>query len=282
MNDNCTLFLSTYDGGEDCWKYFFESIKKQWPEMNLPVVINTESKGYEYPGFQIETFHLYNKKQRTSWGSRLIENLMLVKTDYILFFLEDNWLSEPVNDLLFRRTLSYMEENSDIACFTFRSIYDSKHPNIDDGRFDEYELRPQICEYRLNAQVALWRREKLIEFTRKHESPWEWEIFGSERAHRYKEKFYVLKKGIKLPFEYIGKFPNLKYVCDGMIANGKWDKYMVDKYSAIYDLSEIEFEKRGFEYWESYDAPVKPLIVRIINKFLIKPYRHWLSTKKKG
>jgi len=54
--DNCTMLVSSYDGGEDLWDGFFTSVKHQWKNFDMPIVLNTESKTYSYEGFDIKTF----------------------------------------------------------------------------------------------------------------------------------------------------------------------------------------------------------------------------------
>lgn len=288
MIQTCTLLLNSYDGGEDCWDHFFIAIKKQWPEMDLPIVLNTESKKYSGDVFDnVKTFSLYDRGQKVPWGRRLIETLDRIDTDYVLFFLEDNWLNKPVNNDLFNKALIYMDNNQDIASIEFVKKNNPEYPNIQDGRFDEFELRPNKCPYKLNAQVALWRRKDLISFTRKHETPWEWEVYGSERIERFPQKIYVLKPDFEEPFSYAVSFDN-GIECDGMINMGRWNKDMVKLYSQIYDLSDIDFSVRGFEDWETKMGGNKSFIERlmmphlckrIVDRFIINKYRRWLSIR---
>ena len=290
MIENCTLLLNSYDGGEDCWDYFFLSLKRQWPEMNMPIVLNTESKQYKGSVYSnVKSFSFYPPKKKIPWGRRLIETLKHIDTEFVLFFLEDNWLDRPVNNVLFKNTLEYMSKNKDISSMEFLHIEHDGYDNIDDERFVEYELRPNNCPYHLNAQVALWKREELIEVTRNHETPWEWEVYGSERIQKYDKKIYVLRDNISPPFSYQIKFEDKNEVRDGMIYQGKWDKMMVDYFSKIYDLSKIDFSIRGYYAWNKdtsdkqytlLDRVLMPnLIGRIWNKFVYNRFRRWLSLK---
>ncbi len=284
MKNDCTLLLNSYDDGDDCWDIFFKSIDTQWPQMDLPIVLNTESKKYSYGKYDIETFALFQRGEKVPWGKRLIETLNRINSEYVLTFLEDNWLDKPVNDDLFRKALGYMKLYPDISVITLSYAYDKKHPNIKDNRIPGFERRPQKCFNKLNAQVSIWRRERLVSYTRSHENPWEWEVFGSERASRYNESFYVLSEGIELPFSYKDfMYPNGN-PRDGVISMGKWDIDMVDKFSSIYDLSNIDFSKRGFYDWNerrniSFLAKKWEELRKIPYKLTIEQYRRRLSLK---
>ena len=242
IKDKCTFLLSSYDGGEDCWEGFFMCLRDQWPQMDMPIVLNTESKTYSFPGYRITTYGLHCDK-KYSWGKRLLDTLEKINTKYVLIFLEDFWLNKPVDDIFFRRTVKWMDENPDIASFSYYPCLPGT--NIDDGLFERFELRPQKCEYRLNAQAAIWRRDRLIRFIRPHEDAWEWEIFGSERASRYPDRFYVLKEGSPLVFSYGN---NLRGC---IIHRGKWNKEEVMPLVEKYDLK-IDFSVRGFEDWDRF------------------------------
>lgn len=273
MNKDCTFLLSSYDGGEDLWPGFFTALKAQWPEMDMPIVLNTETKDYGFPGYNILTFHPSENKQQT-WAERLVSVLMQIKTEYVLLFLEDFWLDEPVDDTFFRKTLEWMKSNPDVANFSFYPCLPGT--NIQDDRFERFELRPQKCAYKFNCQVGLWRTKEFISFFRSHESPWEWELFGSKRASRCPQKFYSLKEDAKRVFSY---GDNLRGC---VVLKGKWVKDQVLPLAEKYGLN-IDYSIRGFAD-DSYFVPMSPFksfIKRV--KVYLNPYIHyrrWLSIRK--
>lgn len=244
MLKDCSFLLSSYDGGEDLWEGFFTALKEQWPEMDMPVYLNTETKQYVFPGYEIHSFAPC-KERDMPWAKRLQETLKRIDTEFVLLFLEDFWLDDRVDDAYFRKCLQWMRENEDIATFSFYPCLPSE--NIDDGLFERMELRPQKCEYKLNCQVAIWRTKKLAKFLRSHEDPWEWEVWGSIRAGRYKERFYTLKEGEKLVFSY----GNPEVGC--LIHRGRWVKKVALALKEKYNL-DIDFSIRGFEDFDVFRA----------------------------
>lgn len=242
MNKDCTLFLSSYDGGEDLWEGFFKALSIQWPEMDMKIVLNTETKSYSYPGFIIETYQpsLYKKQ---AWAERLIDTLNHVETEYILLFLEDYWLEKRVDDAFFRKTIEWMKENPDVANFSFYPC--APGMNLPDMRFDRFERRPQQCPYKFNCQVGLWRTKELISFLRPHESPWEWEVLGSIRAGRITQSFYSLRMRAPMVFSYTD--PSTGCV----VRRGKWVEENVLPLAEKYNL-DIDYSKRGFEDFSDF------------------------------
>ena len=233
---DCTLLLSTYDGGEDLWEGFFKALSVQWPEMDLPIVMNTETKQYSYQNYNIISSNITGNKN-IPWGERLRRTLAKIHTEYTLLFLEDFWLRERVDDAFFRQTIEWMNQNPDVANFSFYPCMPGT--NIDDGKFERFERRPRKCEYKLNCQVGIWRTKELLGFIRSHESAWDWEMYGSVRAERYQQKFYSLKSDAPLVFNY---GDNTKGC---IVRKGKWVEDAVLPMAKLYNLN-IDYSIRGF------------------------------------
>lgn len=260
MSASCTLLVAGYDGGEDLWEGFFTALIAQWPAFDLPVVLNTESKRYSFPGLNIRTLGLYPDRV-PPWGERMIETLKRIDSEYILLMLDDFWLDAPVDDAFFRRCLKLMVENPDVAVLSFQPV---SGPNVRDGRFERFERRPQRGAYRFNCQAAVWRRERLMKFIWPKESPWDWEILGSIRSSRYRDSFYTLIEGEKLVFSYGS--PR-----DGaVIHRGKWNREVVEPLRVRYGLS-IDYSLRGF----CEDLPIAPTGKLTLLERLRLPHPLW-------
>ena len=285
MSNDCTLLLSSYDGGIDLWEGFFKSIKYQWKEFDLPIVINTESADYSFPELDIKIIKQYDTKKKLPWSKRLMDALERIDSEFILLFLEDFWLDKPVKDAEFRKTIQYMKDNPDIATFSYYPCNPGE--NIRDEKFEGFELRPDKCTYKINCQASIWRTKRFMEFLRPHETPWELEVVGSVRAERYTDRFYTLKKESELIFSYGD--PDVG--C--LVHRGKWNKDVVEPLAKLYEL-DIDYSKRGFEDWDEIYANagdgtfVKPsLIKRLmmpnlgkrIKDRIIRDWRRYLSLR---
>ena len=278
MNNECTLLLSSYDNGEDLWEGFFTALKFQWPEMDMPIVLNTETKSYSFPGFQIQSFHPCLNQDLT-WAERMVATLKRIKTEYVLLFLEDYWLDKRVDDDFFRKTLEWMKSNKDVVNFSFYPCLPGE--NIQDNRFERFELRPQKCEYKFNCQVGLWRTKELVHCFRRHEDPWEWELYGSIRAGRLKGKFYTFKQDAEPVFSY---GDNMKGC---IVHRGKWVEDAVVPLAKQYGLN-IDYSIRGFEDFEQIQRENSRTVWKCICQGRTKGayrqlrnlYRKWLSVRK--
>lgn len=239
MENKVSILVNTCDSYSDVWEAFFTLFKKYYKDNKYPIYLNTENKSYTFKDLDIHTIN-YSKK--CAWGERLINALNNIDSKYVIFLLDDFLLMSDVNTNIINECIDLMDKDETIVNFCFYPFTSNKE-DIDDGLSVNFLRRPDECEYKLNCQAGIWRRELLISYIRKHESPWEWEILGSKRASRYKEKFYLLKPSIKKVFDY-------DYQKYGII-RGKWSKdtpSFLDKEGIKVDyLSRGFFEKKKKE-----------------------------------
>lgn len=257
VNSKCTVLVCSCDKYESLWTPFFTCLKDNWKDVPYPIVLNTESKSFKMEGLDIRTFNLYKPNGTVAWGKRMKDTLRRISTEYVIILLDDFFLKSQVDQEKINQCMSWMDENKNIAVFSF---WRTRGNNIPSDKYEDFELRQRNGEYRFNCQAAIWRRERLIKFIRNHESPWDWELLGSIRSRRYKDEFYSLLEGKKLPFNYdVG----------GVLHRGKWVlkniKPIIEKYNLNINLNK-------FGYQENWDTviEVKPekrtLIKKITNR----------------
>ena len=210
-------------------------LEEHWPDRPYPIVLNTESKSYEYKDMDIKTFRHYKPGKKVAWGRRLIRTLKCIDTEYILLLLDDFLLLEDVDQKRIEQCIDWMDKDRNISVFSF---WRTRQPNIKNNKYPHFEKRPQVAEYRFNCQAAIWRRKELIKYLRPHESPWLWEIYGNKRSSRYKEDFYSAIEGEPYIFTYDWKG-------GGAIHRGRWTQSAV-KLLRQYGV-DIDFSVRGIE-----------------------------------
>lgn len=176
MND-LSLIVSSCDKYSSAWYPYFELIKRFWPEHPQKIVLVTETKNYQHQGLDINIVNSYHNE---TWSQRLLKALNSVDTEYILFSLEDFFLLGPVDQSRIDRCIKWMNQNQDIAECRLSSWQAV-------GLGDEWEpgcgfrtAGPDV-PFRLDTQVAIWRKSDLISFIDPKETPWQFEGWGTER-----------------------------------------------------------------------------------------------------
>lgn len=192
-----TIVFCSCDAYSDLWENFFKLLKKYWPEYDGEIILNTETKAFQYDGFRISS--PLNCGDDVSWSDRLSLSLKRVQTPYILIFLDDFYLKNKVNHVEFLKTLGYMKTNQDIVSITYLKEPGGKKEVQDlEGFMD----RAQFALYKMTAHITLYRTEYLQKILKNNESAWEFEVNGTIRSWLKKGKFLCPIDNLNAIFPY--------------------------------------------------------------------------------
>jgi len=229
------IVINTCDAYEDVWELFFCAFKEHWPECKYKIILNTEHKQRIFNDMDIQIHNFNSPNGKDMWGLRLKQTLNAFESKYVLMLYDDFVLEDRVNHEMITNCIKWLNDNPDIAVFYLNSKPVNK--NINDNRFNKFQLISRESDYRLSSAPAIWRREKLLEFTGDNDNPWVWEDFGSYRTHKSKDLFYCLKKEHKDIYPYNRSM-------GGAIYRGKWVGKVVLPLIKKYNL-QIDINKRG-------------------------------------
>ena len=258
MNDT-TLLINTCDGFEDCWPAFFQLLATYWPDCDWPIVLNTETKTFNYPGLNIRSARVAEgTEQRLSWSACLMRCLDSIETSYVLYVQEDYFLEAPVRTELLQQLLDEMRAGrADVIrlmeCGGSGPWHPTIHPLL--WRVD------QRARYRIALQAGLWRKSTLRSHLRAHESPWQLEGFGSARARRrVGEKVLCVNRDVLHgPGREI--FP---YTPTGIVS-GRWEQHVVVDLFQRHGIP-MDFTRRGFYDSHNQGGRRAPLARRLADR----------------
>ena len=256
VND-LTILVNTSDGFEDCWAPFFYLFNRYWPTCPYPIVLNTETKAPRFAGLSIHPARVArNAPTRLTWSECLSRCLDDITTPYVLYLQEDFFLEAAVQHATFETLLDEMRAGrADVIrlmeCGGSGPWKPSAHPLL-------WEV-DQHAQYRIALQAALWRKSTLHGHLRRHESPWQLEVFGSARARRIKDRVLCVNRD---RFHGEGReiFP---YRPTGVV-KGQWEQHIVVPLFARHGIA-MDFSRRGF-YRADASGPRAPLVKRIADR----------------
>ena len=164
FNNNVSLIFCTCDAYADLWENFFLLLKKYWPEFDGEIILNTESKAFQYAGFSIS--QALNCGKEVSWSQRLAMALDRASNPYVLIILEDFYLKAPVDHDAFCRTLAYMQANPNVASVTYL-----REPGVSkpEPAFPGFFRRKQFSLYKMTAHITMYRKDYLRKLLKKTE-----------------------------------------------------------------------------------------------------------------
>lgn len=194
--NNITFLLNSCDKYSDTWTPFFSLLKKNWPNLNMPIVLNTETKQFSFEGLEIS---VCNTPDAKTWSERFLSVLEKVSTEYVLVFLEDFFIEDKVNEEEFDRCFHYIVQHSNVGCVSFKN---TPGGTIESETLSGYSKLPAKAKWRVNCQAGIWRVSFLKKLLKKHENAWEFESWGSYRSRFYKDEIYSVMKQQKKVFDY--------------------------------------------------------------------------------
>lgn len=215
MNE-LTVLVCSCDKYEDLWYPFFSLLHKYWPDCKCRIILNTETKKYEYPGLNIEAFSLY-ENTNTPYGKRMRDHLKRITTPFTLLMLDDFFVREPIDVETLKTVIRYMMQNPKIATFNFDCINEPQNKTCE---YEGFVERGVIGHYKLNMQAGIWRTDVLLGLWKDSDTPWGWEIYGTTRAFNNRHRYYCLSDLTKSPIKY----GHDEYGKGFGVYRGKWDK----------------------------------------------------------
>lgn len=242
-----SILVNTCDNYEKIWPIFFSMFHRFWPEYKDKIYLNTETKTYFCDELEIIPCNCKESDRSRTWSSRLYHALDHIDTDLVLMILDDFIFEKKVNDLEFQKTVKWMKKKPEIGMLQFNVGSDCGKLCSENPRWREQNKKE---EYRINCQIALWRKDYLLKILRKFETPWEFERYGSIRSRRYKERVFAWATDSNYIFTYNWGKP---------IIGGKWNLDEIDRLEAKLN---IKFDLSGREgmrnYYENLKMKPKP------------------------
>lgn len=177
-NKNLALVVCSCDKYESAWHPFFELIKKYWPDCPTKIYLNTEKKSYFCKDLDIITI---NSEDGMTWSARLIQALEKIEEEYILFALEDFFLLGTVDQRAIYKCVEWM--NGDFEIVECRlSTFETISPTLPSYKDSEFRECPISNSYRIDTQIAIWRKSYLLSLIDPSETPWQFEYNASKRS----------------------------------------------------------------------------------------------------
>lgn len=260
MYEKITILVNSCDYYKDAWEPFFRLLKIQWPKCeNYRIVLNTESQVYNCDFLNVETIC---GGYGIPWAKRLKFVLSQITSEYIIYFLEDFFLMSPVSDESLSQAFELMERDKLIGYIGLK--YNTTHEFKDKSKEDftkPFLNKDDLVKMnRVNSMTALWRKNWLESLIRIHETPWEFEKYGSIRSRRTKEKVLIINNSVCSPvFDY-----QVDYKYGYGISEKKWlpkNKELFEKYQITVDFNNLGFiDEHTYQARIAFDKGEKKIL----------------------
>lgn len=223
------IFLSSTDSYSDIWDLFFSLFKKNWPEYDGVIYLNTQEKEIKVDGLNIICTKLGHLG---SFGKEVRACLDLINEDIVMLMLIDFIFMGKVKDEKIREYLDFFKSN-DVDTLNFMNYSGGIRNNTKNA--DLEFVRPPAPHVFFNYQIAFWKKSVLYQMVLPWENPWTSEWFGTKRAERMNIKEILVKKDVGSP---------IKYHPSGCLSKAKWHPEAVSFIKK--EHIDINMDKRGY------------------------------------
>lgn len=231
-----TVLISSFQGYSDAWPGVIHGLNKYWPDCPWPIYLTTDAG--ELKDDRIRLMVVEGGKD---WSTGLLNAVRSIQTPYVMYFQEDYWIMAPVDTQKMETYVDHLEKHG------LNYLRLVPHPEPD----EPFPPDPRLgylaggAAYRTSLQISFWRRTMLEGLLVPGESPWQFEINGTERSRKHGRTFLsTCRYGDD---EY---FHGIRYLCTAINA-GKWYRPAHDY--AEKEKVEIDFSRRPTEtLWEHY------------------------------
>jgi hypothetical protein len=160
------------------WPIWYENLKECWTDPSYPVFLGTNNSTFKGNGLAVKTAYSTLEK---SWSETVVEWLDQIPSKYVLLLLDDFILKHPIDYDKLESLIDVMEEHNSpyLRIFTLPGPSKIVDKSLCVGTIARNE------PYLISLQASLWKVDFLKEICKPGESPWQFEIYGSERARHF-------------------------------------------------------------------------------------------------
>lgn len=236
-----TVFVNSVDVYSDCWAPFFELLHIHWPDVPKPVVLNTEREVFTHHGVDVRCTRTARSEAPDldlRWGERLRRGLEQVDSEFVLYLVEDAFLTRPPRWDVLERLVGLMRSEH-LDCVRLVEP-DGAGPYRGTQWPDLWEV-DQDAEYLAMLQAAVWRTQVLRSVVRASENPWQFESRGGRRIRRGGHRVHAVNR-----HRYWNDPDSriLPYHPDTGIKMGQWNAYVVEDLFATHGI-DLDLTIRG-------------------------------------
>jgi hypothetical protein len=200
-----TVIISTCDGYSDLWDANVKLLNKNWADRNAETFLVTDKPTDR----RFEAVTVVAAGDGTEITERLRTVLPLVRTEYILFTLDDYFLTEKISTEAVREDIAIMRKHRldylRLFTMTKKSLKNRKAVEVKPGIFllDNY-----AGDYIVSLYAGIWRRDFMEKTLDKPMNAWQYEVALTDMARQLNARCADSRRG---------EFPLLDVIRKGKI-----------------------------------------------------------------
>ena len=251
---NLAIYVSSYDGCKDLWDTFFEIFERYWSDCKYKIYLINNNIKYEK-----EKITIINTGDEVNWFDRTIKSLEQLDEKYIMFLLEDYFISKKISNDYIDKIISDMEENE---------IFFVRLSNAGIKYKRKYEIVQYNIPYYISLQPGIWNRKKLIDILKNIENgktPWDFEVYFLKNRRKTND----IVKGVWYHYNDILGYKN-------GVLQGKWIRETLNFYKSK-GINIDTKNRKIMSYKETFIYDVKKSLSLILSDDARKKLKKFLK-----
>lgn len=264
MNKDLTVIISTCDKFSDLWDANIQLLNKNWADRNVDTFLVTDKPTDR----MFENVTVIAAGEGKEITERLKAVLPLVKTKYILFTLDDYFLTLPIVDAEIVDDIRVMEKHN----LDFMRIFVVSKKHLRNRKAVEIEkniflLNNYAGDYIVTLYAGIWQKKFMEQTLTETMNAWQYEVSLTKKARELKarcadsrrgelpildviRKGKVLTKARKYFNEnpiYEGSRENMKIKDEWMLTIRTWLREWLPK--PLFELAKNIMRHRGYTFF---------------------------------
>lgn len=264
MNEDLSVIISTCDKFSDLWDANIQLLNQNWADRNADTFLVTDKPTSR----TFENVTVVAAGEGTEITERLKTVLPLIKTKYILFTLDDYFLTQPIDNKKIIDDLNVMQKHRldflRIFVMSKKHLRNRKAVEIEK---DIYLLDNYAGDYIVTLYAGIWRKDFMEKTLTETLNAWQYEVSLTRKARELNarcadsrrgefpildviRKGKVLTKARKYFNEnpiYKGNREDMKIKDEWMIAFRTWLREWLPK--PLFNLSKAIMRHRGYKFF---------------------------------
>lgn len=176
-----SLIISTCDKFSDLWEAHVELLNRNWADRNVETFLVTDKSTM----VQLPNVTIVAAGESKEITERLRFVMPMVRTKYLLFTLDDYFLTVPIDTNAIEQDIAVMEEHSidylRLFVMTMKSLKNRKAVEIKDAK-GIYILDNLAGDYIVSLYTGIWRKGFMEETLHETLNAWQYEVTLTKMA----------------------------------------------------------------------------------------------------
>ena len=259
-NDKLAMLVLSCDGYSDLWDDFFNLRDKYWADCPYKWYVVTESKDYQRKGVEV-----IKCGKELNWAGRFRHAVNYINTDYYGLFLEDYFITDPIDSKLIEELLNIMSRY-DVSLLNMSDVFGTIVNSSEKYYVHDHLIKiPNNMLYGVSTASAIWRHDYLIAKLGDGDySAWQFEVDRYNEAQSEKGYGGVLLCDDRMPF-HVSKIP--------VVTQGMYTPAAI----RFFKKKGVEINKAGRKVMSEWQYFIFSVKLKLSNVKVGKKFLRWVG-----